>query len=111
MLRILPPELVGVVLSFIVDDDSEYVVLRQVSKLFEIKPRRFEAKVSRFVINIDRLTWAKLTAVLGICGLVHLLPKKEISKFSSGQQLTDVPGAHGPARLPPKGVTWKFSSG
>lgn len=55
----LPRELVDLCVGFIIDDDSEYVVLRQISKLFEIKRGYNHAEISKFVSRIPRLAWAK----------------------------------------------------
>lgn len=54
----IPIDLIRECLSFLTDDDSEYAVLRQLSKIFEIEPRVFCADYTRFLSRVERLEWA-----------------------------------------------------
>src|SRR6202000_2064719 len=60
LLSVLSRDIVDFILGFIVDDDNEYGVLRQVSKLLDVKPRKFVLSLPVFVMNIHRLQWAKV---------------------------------------------------
>lgn len=59
MLSILPRDLIDTVLNFIIDDDNEYGVVRQVSKHLDIVSKDFELSSKRFVIRVPRIKWAR----------------------------------------------------